>query len=87
MPGRMSEITPQQPRRSSSDVGTPTSSSVMDSGYGDSLKERLSIKRSTSVDQTTLQSSSRLSLPDRDEHKPDGMLLSVTLCYSMTYYI
>ena len=72
VPGTVKEIIPQQPRRSSSDVGTPTSS-VMDSGYGDSFKEHFT-KRSISVDQTTLQSSSRLSLPDRDEHKPDGVL-------------
>ena len=69
VPGTVKDITPQQPRQSvSSDV---ESLGHMDSGYGDSLKEKF-IKRSTSLDHTTRNSSSRLSLPDRDEHKPDG---------------
>ena len=76
VPGAVKDITPQQPRRRlSSDVestGNGESTGNMDSGYGDSLKERFIRRRSTSLDHTTYNSSPRLSLPDRDQHKPDG---------------
>lgn len=72
-----SDTVATQPKRrhSSSDLGTPTqsfTSSNADSGYGQSFEEHF-IRRSMSVGQSSLPPS-RLSLPDREEHKPDGTL-------------
>jgi len=82
---RMTGSFQQYRRRSSSDVGTPTdpitssvTSSIADSGYGKSLEERF-IKRSISLQATP----SKLSLPDREEHKPDGMLIYVIMFYPL----
>ena len=61
------QVSSQLSRLNSSNIGIPTShaSSVIGSGYGQSFEEQF-IKRSVSTDQ--------LFLPDRDEHKQDGML-------------
>ena len=47
-------------------------SDVMDSAYRLSFKEKRKFRRHTPVDQL---SSTRLLLPDREQHKPDGMLM------------
>ena len=78
VPGTMAklEASQRQPRhRLSSSDGSMLSrmNSSVDSGFSQSLDEPF-IKRSMSAGATTLSRSSRLSLPDREEHKPDGML-------------
>ena len=67
VPGALKDITPQPQQRLSYNM---ESLGHLDAGLGDSFQDRC---HSTSLDQATHNSSSRLSLLDRDEHKPDGM--------------